>query len=132
MISRQELNAKRGGFTLIEVLIAVVIISIVMVPLGTAYVLHHRAAARASGETTAVMLAQDRLEEMKSRTYAGIAGVARRSFSELPGYGEYAAYEYEITVTTGALGVKTITVTVYYPIIGGTGTVTLETERRKL
>ncbi len=125
------LTRQSGGFTVIEVLVATVIISIVLAPLATAYMLHHRASVRAGAETTALMLAQDRLEELKARPYAEVAGTAFRWFTEVPGYEQYAGYGYEVEVSTGALRVKTITVTVTYPTLDGTGTLALQTERAR-
>lgn len=112
----------QDGFTLIEVIVTLVIISLFLTPLATSSGLFHRATAQADGETIAAMLAQSKMEELKGKPYNELSDDTD-SFPN--GYG------YTVVVTTGALGTKTITVTVTYPVQDGTGQVKLQTERAR-
>ncbi|MDQ7791725.1 MAG: prepilin-type N-terminal cleavage/methylation domain-containing protein [Clostridia bacterium] len=124
MLRMDSLRNKTGGFTLIEVLVALVIISILLTPLATGYGLYHRATAQADGETLAALLAQDKMEEMKGKTYPQLVD---GSDSDTPRSG----YSRTVEVSTGTLGTKTIVVTVTYPVQEGTSQVTLQTERAR-
>ncbi|MBU4532346.1 MAG: type II secretion system protein [Eubacteriales bacterium] len=119
---RERLNS--DGFTLIEVIVALVIISFLLTPLATGYGLYHRATVRADGETMAVFLAQDKMEELKGRAYSALVN---GSESDTPRSG----YTRNAQVSTGSLGTKTILVTVHYPMQDGTGLITLQTERAR-
>jgi len=102
----------RPGFTLVEVLVAALIIGVALIPVLS---LFHAAAghiAVAERETRAAFLAQARLEEVKDLDYSALESVPRAACPEDP------AYDYTIAVES--LGrAKKIAVTVYYPGAGG-------------
>jgi len=106
----RRLHDNNSGFTLIEVLVAMVILSIGL--LGTASLITgiikgNKVSKRIS---TATVLAQDKMEEIKGAGYAGVA-------DETDNYNtidDYPLYKREVVVVPLGSGMKTITVTVYW------------------
>ena len=100
-----------SGFTLIEVLVAMVILSVGL--LGTAALItgiinSNKLSNRIS---TATVLAQDKMEEIKSVSYSNAVSETR-AFMSSP----YDKYEREVTVVDNSpsSGMKTVTVKVYW------------------
>jgi len=48
---KQLPNTKKGGFTVIEVIVSLLLISIIMIPLLNSYIFFNQSSARASNET---------------------------------------------------------------------------------
>jgi type IV pilus assembly protein PilV len=99
------------GFTLIEVLVAMVILSVGL--LGTAALITgiisgNKVSNRA---TTATTLAQDKMEDIKRLGYSNTVSETRASLSS-----PYNNYEREVTVVddSPAAKMKTVTVEVYW------------------
>ncbi|MGQ9712374.1 MAG: type IV pilus modification PilV family protein [Desulfotomaculales bacterium] len=113
------------GFTLTEVLIAVLILVAAIIPLMTAFIHGTRWTAESRDLITAVNLAQGKLEELKNRTYANLeAGEPTdpnqppRSFTGYPGYA-YRVAVAEIDVSgDGKNDLKTVTAAVYETATG--------------
>jgi prepilin-type N-terminal cleavage/methylation domain-containing protein len=103
-----------NGFTLIEVLIATVIITIASLGVASLTVGVIRGNAFSKRVTTAATLAQDRLEEIKRLGYsnAGMA-VATENYGTIA---NFSGYKRVTTVDndTPASKMKTINVTVYW------------------
>ena len=100
-----------NGFTLIEVLIAMVILSVGllgMAALITGIIKSNKVSNRI---TTATTLAQDKMEAIKRDGYTNAATEIKAS---LPS--PYDQYEREVTVIdpSPAVNMKTVTVTVYW------------------
>jgi type IV pilus assembly protein PilV len=99
------------GFTLIEVLVAMVILSIGL--LGTAALITGiiNSNKLSNRITTATVLAQDKMEEIKGAGYAG-AVTETRTFLPSPDDN----YEREVTVVDGSpdANMRTVTITVYW------------------
>jgi len=99
------------GFTLIEVLVAMVILSVGL--LGTAALITGiiRGNKVSNRITTATTLAQDKMEEIKRSGYSNAVSEAK---SSLPS--PYDQYERQVTVVDNspAANMKTVTVTVYW------------------
>ncbi|MBW2737749.1 MAG: prepilin-type N-terminal cleavage/methylation domain-containing protein [Deltaproteobacteria bacterium] len=107
----RKLHDNNSGFTLIEVLVAMVILSVGL--LGTAALITgiingNKVSNRI---TTATVLAQDKMEEIKSVSYANAVSEIR---AFLPSPDD--KYEREVTVVddSPAANMKTVTVTVYW------------------
>jgi len=120
-----ELNDR--GFNLIEVLVAMVILSVGM--LGTASLIAGivRANQASRNVTTATTLAQDKMEEIVKSGYAGISSTntsVPEDYGSMPGY---ANYRRVTTIAVDTPGVKMKTVTVQVSWKTGTNPVTLST-----
>jgi len=107
----RRLQDNNSGFTLIEVLVAMVILSVGL--LGTAALITgiingNKVSNRI---TTATVLAQDKMEEIKGLDYSSVVSEPR---SSLPS--PYDQYERQVTVIdpSPAANMKTVTVTVYW------------------
>jgi type IV pilus assembly protein PilV len=109
-VSLQESN----GFTLIEILIATVIMTIVSLGIATLTVGIMRGNSLSKRLTTATTLAQDRLEDAKRLGYANVGTAAGTQ-----GYGSianFSGYKRVVSVTDDAPAakMKTVQVTVYW------------------
>jgi type IV pilus assembly protein PilV len=69
----KKINRKQSGFTLIEVMIALVILAVGLLALMTMQIVSIRANAFSSDMTYAGMLAQSRLEQLRNTAYESIA-----------------------------------------------------------
>lgn len=118
------------GLTMVEVLVAVVILSVCLIPLLEAITAGSRTVHHSRRVLTALNLAKGKIEELKASGWEGLDGVVcgRRRFDP-----PYAEYEYEIAIMEDRnfpRRVKVCTVTVYYRVgkmekqIGITGVVT--------
>jgi Tfp pilus assembly protein PilV len=108
---------------LLEVLVALMILTATLVPLLTVIGFGSQRIAVGQNEVTALNLAQAYLEEIKDRPAHLVTGVDRTPVGGRPGYA------YQVTVTEGAENLKTVTVTVWYPAPGGEKSVSLTTEK---
>jgi len=115
MIKREETismpNHNDNGFTLIEVLIAIVILSVGllgMAALTTGIIKGNRLS---NDLTTATTLAQDKMEDIQRVGYASAASETKATMSS-----PFSDYKREVTVTTGspATDMKTVSVKIYW------------------
>ncbi len=102
----------RNGFTYIEVVISVLLLGVVLIPLFELLVRSNVQAVEAEQSTTALYLAQSKLEQYYNTPFGEINSVNKQTYPNKPGY------DYAVTVkeTAHARGyqAKTITVIVYY------------------
>ncbi|MGI6227561.1 MAG: type IV pilus modification PilV family protein [Peptococcales bacterium] len=97
------------GMTLVELMVAVVIISLALITMMNMFDLGLNTTIKAKKETKAVTLAQIKMEEAKYKLNQGESPrVTRTEFTEVENQG----YEYEVEVSGDSL--KTIEVIVYY------------------
>ena len=124
---------KSGGFTLIEVLVAIVILSIGLLGMASLTTGIINGNAFSKNASTATTLAQDKMEEIWEQDYSDVAveGPANLSSS-------FANYEREVTVDTSSfpdivgppaqlIGMKVVTVIVSWTDYGGTHQVQQQT-----
>jgi len=97
------------GLTLVEVLFAVIILAVALIPMLTMFTTSERFNAGARKMSTAVNLAQGRLEELKNTPFRDIADVTPATPFPSP----HAAYRYAVDVDQAG-DLKTVTVAVYY------------------
>lgn len=109
---------KENGFTLVEVLVSLVVITIIMVPLYTSYVFFSQSAARAGQTEIALMLAQDEMEKVLATPYEDLV-TSTDPPAEIPST-NHSGYSYIISVgektPDGSVFKRKITVTVKYPL----------------
>ncbi|OPX88400.1 MAG: hypothetical protein A4E53_02038 [Pelotomaculum sp. PtaB.Bin104] len=111
------LNNERG-LTLIEVLVAFVILTITLVTVMDSFALGSRQNAGTSRYNTALTFAQSKVEEIKYEPFNNVVDTALTDFSTESDYSQYDGFSYTITVvpnpsSPGDLN-KTVTVTVFY------------------
>jgi prepilin-type N-terminal cleavage/methylation domain-containing protein len=103
-----------NGFTLIEILIATVIITIASLGIATLTVGVIRGNSFSKRLTTATMLAQDRLEQAKRLGYSKVDTIAvTENYGNIVNYSGYKRETFVIGDTPG-LNMKTVNVVVYW------------------
>jgi len=102
------------GLTIIEVLMSVAILSIIMVPMMNSFIIGGRLNNDAEGYSTALTLAQSKIEELKGLNFSSIVDIPQTDFSGESDYSQYDGYSYSITVAASGLNTKTVTVTVFF------------------
>jgi prepilin-type N-terminal cleavage/methylation domain-containing protein len=99
------------GFTLSEVLIAIVVLSVGLLGLSAMMIVATNSLAFSKKLTTATTLAQDKLEEIKYATYASVvpANHPVEDYKTIPGF---AQFKREVTISAGPVpDTKTVIVT---------------------
>jgi prepilin-type N-terminal cleavage/methylation domain-containing protein len=102
---------RSGGFTLTEVLIAVVILSVGLLGLSAMTIAMTKSLAFGNKLTTATALAQKKLEEIKNTRYADVTSVnyPLEDYNTIAGYSHYSR---SVTITTDSPVANTKTVVV--------------------
>lgn len=102
---------RKNGFTLIEVLIAIVILSVGLLGMASLTVGIIKGNKLSNDQTTATTLAQDKMEEIRSNSYASVASETKAACAT-----PYNQFQREVTVVTDSpgSGMKTVTVKVYW------------------
>jgi len=102
------------GFTLIEVLVAFVILAVSLVAMMDSFAMANRGNADVYRYNTAVSLAQSKMEEIRNNSFIHVADVTLADFTEESDYSEYAGFLYSVAVIDSGLIQKTVVVTVFY------------------
>ena len=91
-IATWQITKKSGGFTLTEVLIAVVILSVGFLGLSAMTIATTKSLAFSNRLTTATTLAQERVEEIKHASYTSVtsANYPLEDYNTIPGYPRYS------------------------------------------
>lgn len=114
------------GLTLVEVLVAAVLLGFIAVGLFTAFGVGARLAVAGREENKALNLAQQKLEELKGEPFDAVGTVA----VETPFTPTVPGFTYRISVVDHGY-TKTVTVAVYYKVNGVAKSVHLTMERAK-
>jgi type IV pilus assembly protein PilV len=86
-----QIKENSGGFTLTEVLIAVVILSVGLLGLFAMTIATTRTSSFSKNLTTATILAQDKIEQIKNMSYANIAaGNFLENYKTIPEYPQFS------------------------------------------
>jgi prepilin-type N-terminal cleavage/methylation domain-containing protein len=114
--------SNQRGMTLVELLVAVFIITVGLVAIGAGFQIATSGVAAGQQQTTATYLAEQHLESMKSFAVSsngsqGFANVTSTNFAATEGYGtitNYATYRRTTTITDPTATTKRITVSVFW------------------
>jgi type IV pilus assembly protein PilV len=113
---------KSKGFTLLEVLLVIIILAAVFFPLLQMFSSGLVVSDEVRGTNTAVILAQQKMEDIKNTAFASITSESRTVISSYP------AYSRQVNVSTPQTNLKDIQVIVYWAAGEGAGTsVSIET-----
>jgi prepilin-type N-terminal cleavage/methylation domain-containing protein len=109
------------GMTLVEVLVAVAVITVGLTAVATGMQLATGGVAAGQQETTAVFLAEQRLEDIKAFALSTAAGQGFTNITSAnfpaEAYGaiaNYTGYRRTVTITDPSATVKRVTVDVFY------------------
>lgn len=125
------------GFTLAEVLFAVAVIAIGLVAIAMGFAIATTGVETGRQQTTAVLLAEQRMEQMRGRLVAGFAdpaaapGTSDEAYDTIPNGASYRRQTVVADLDTdadGAADMKRVTVDVFYRPITGRGM--LQSERQ--
>ena len=113
------------GFTLIEVALAMVIIMIALIPIMGFFSGSRERYARSLQVTTAVNLAQEKMEELASQNPEEICQInpSWEPFPEYPGY----KYQVEVICNDDELELYTVLVRVKFVVLGNEREISLST-----
>ena len=103
------------GFTLLEVLMAIVILSVGLLGMASLTVGIINGNVFSKNLSTATTLAQDKMEELRAQNYSDVVGETKASLAS-----PFANYKRQVVVDTTTLtDMKIVTVTVYWTQRGG-------------
>jgi type IV pilus assembly protein PilV len=133
--SRQNsVDPKKGsqGFTLIEVLIAIVILSVGLLGMAALTIGIINGTAFSKNLSTATTLAQDKMEELCEQDYSGVAAETKGPLSTFPNYNrevvvDTTTYPDIVGPPAQQVGMKIVTVTVSWTDRNGEHSVPLKT-----
>jgi len=109
---KQYLN--QNGLTLIEVLLSMLLLTIILIPLLGSLTQSAFVYNTSSNQTQAVLLARQKMEEIKALSYQDIpANIPKTPFTSVTGYA-YTINTTEHTLSAGGK-LKIVQITVYYP-----------------
>lgn len=115
--NRTETLNNEQGMTLLEVLVALVILSLALVTMLGRFSLAGRLNADTYRYNAALTLAQSKMEEIKNTSFNNITSVAMTNFSEESDYAQFQGMSYAVDVVNNG-HLKTVTVTVSYDDAG--------------
>jgi len=125
---RYEYNKKETecGFTLLEVLISIAILSIGLLGMAALTVGTIKGNELSNDLTTATTLAQDQMEDLRRQGYSGIPAAdttTTEDYNSISGYADYKRVT-QTEIGVPAVGMKTVTVTTSWQ--GGVGKKSVE------
>lgn len=108
MQGRTHSRNREKGFTLLEVLMAVLLVTLGIVTLSGAFSIGLFASGNNESLLIGTQLAQEKIEEIRNHSYASTASEARGSVSG------FSAFDREVVVSTALTNLKQVTVNVYW------------------
>lgn len=124
----RSLAARQGGITLVDVMVAMLLLSVTLIGLAAALPVALRGVTLAGAQTTATWLARQALEAARTVPYGALPALDTGAFVAVPGHDDFSR---AVTVQVGAptAGTTTVAVTVRGPGVQGAHEVTLATVR---
>lgn len=109
-------DSKNKGFTLLEVLVSIVILSVGLLGMASLTVGIIKGNKLSNDLTTATTLAQDKMEEIRNGGYDGLPSSDTTDTEDYGDITDYTQYKRvtETDVDTPATGMKTVTIKVYW------------------
>ena len=104
----QRIVGKPAGFTLFEMVLVIALVTTASVALLQALGTGLFAGRENENETVAANLAQEKIEELRKKSFSGISSETRAAVSG------FSPYEREVVVSTVQTGLKQATVNVYW------------------
>ena len=101
-------NRKKSGFTLLEVLVAVILLAAGFIAILEATSTGFFSAAENENDLVATNLAQEKIEEERNRSFANVINEVKAPVSG------FTAFQREVQVTTPQANLKQVTVIVYW------------------
>jgi prepilin-type N-terminal cleavage/methylation domain-containing protein len=122
-VTRKENRGQDKGFTLIETMIAVFVLTVAILALVSVTVMVIKGNSLSKTMTTATTLARDQMETLKNTSYAGIGSTSYAAVTGFPGYER----RWTVTTSTTPPNQKKIVMEVRWTWQGTPHTVALET-----
>lgn len=98
----------RNGFTLFEVLLALLLVTLAFLALSGAFSMALSSSGDSESLSISTYLAQEKLEEIRNKSYASISNETKAT---VPGF---SAFQREVVVTTPITNLKQVAVNVYW------------------
>lgn len=111
---KQIMGRNERGFTFVELLLALTILSLALSAIMSVFSNIGRAGADSYHYHTALALAQSKMEEIKSHPFTEAVDIPSADFAEKDGYSELAGFQYAVTIMEDDLLYKSFIVTVFY------------------
>jgi type II secretion system protein I len=109
------MTGKEKGFTLVEVLIAVMVLAVAFLAMYQMQAMAVRGNETANQVTIATMLAQDKMEEIRNTAYDNVTSInfPTENYGMVPNYPQFRR---EVTVTESGR-MKTVRVSVLWKVV---------------
>jgi type IV pilus modification protein PilV len=120
----------RSGFTLIEVMVAMIILTVGVLGLISTSALVTRMIGRGNMTTKATQLAQTRLEILRQQALSTSPSCSTLGSSGTATGPSGMSEAWTVTTPAGITSLREFSVTVTYPITSGTRTATMKTQVR--
>lgn len=122
--------SNRSGFTLIEVMVAIVILTVGVLGLISTSALVTRMIGRGNMTTKATQLAQTRLEILRQQALSSTPSCSALGASGSASGPSGMSEAWTVTTPSGTTDLRQLSVTVTYPVSKGTRTATMTTQIR--
>lgn len=119
--SSENLNIRQKGFTILEVLIAVLLAGVGIFAIMEAFNRGYFGVGEVEDYTLALSLAQEKMEEIQGTAFASISNEVKAPVSG------FSDFQREVAVTTPHTDLKQVQVIAYWSIPNGENNVSLQT-----
>lgn len=112
---RLDMTNKENGFTLVEILIAIMVLAIAFLAMYQMQVMAIRGNETSNQVTVATILAQDKMEQIRNTTYDNVtsANFPTENYGTIP---NFLQFRREVTITENGR-IKTVRVSVLWKVV---------------